>query len=119
MSDHIRINGLRAVTTVGVSDEERSVPQTVSISVSITLRTSFKGIKDEIENTIDYFEVSKALRKVAAAGERKLIETLAEDLAAEVITFDKVCAVTLEVEKFILADCESVSVQITRAREHC
>ena len=119
MSDHIRINGLRAVTSVGVSEEERSEPQTVSISVSITLRTSFKGIEDELENTIDYFEVSKALRRVAAKGERKLIETLAEDLAAAVIEFKGVCAVTLEVEKFILADCDSVAVEITRAREHC
>jgi dihydroneopterin aldolase len=62
--------------------------------------------------------MSEALRDKAAEGERKLIETLAEDLAAVVINFDGVCAVTLEVEKFILADCDAVSVEITRAREH-
>ncbi|MEM7601048.1 MAG: dihydroneopterin aldolase [Verrucomicrobiota bacterium] len=118
MSDLIHIKGLRLVTTVGVPDEERARPQTVAVNVSITLAKSFKGFDDQLEHTLDYFRVSEELREVASSGERKLIETLAEDLAATVLAFDGVSAVTLEVEKFILADCDSVSVVITRAREH-
>jgi len=118
MSDNIHIKGLRLVTRVGVPDEERALPQSVAVNVTITLSKSFKGFDDRIEHTIDYYQVSLRLREVAATGERKLIETLAEDLAAAVIAFDGVCAVTLEVVKFILPDCESVSVLITRAREH-
>jgi len=119
MSDSIHIKGLRLVTTIGVPDEERAVPQSVAVNVAISLSDSFKGFDDKIEHTINYYEVSQCLREVASSGERKLIETLAEDLAAAVVAFDGVCAVTLEVEKFILADCDSVSVVITRAREHC
>lgn len=118
MSDHIKISGLRLVTRIGVPEEERARPQSLSVDVLITLSKSFKGFDDRIEHTIDYFQVSERLREVAAEGERRLIETLAEDLAAAVVDFDGVCAVTLEVEKFILADCDSVSVEITRAREH-
>lgn len=118
MSDHIRIRGLRLVTRIGVPDEERARPQSVVAHVSITLSKSFKGFDDRIEHTIDYYRVSERLRDVAAEGERRLIETLAEDLAAAVIGFEGVSAVTLAVEKFILADCESVGVEITRAREH-
>lgn len=118
MSDHIKITGLRLVTTIGVPEEERSRPQTVSVDLSITLSKTFKDFDDSIEHTIDYYQVSERLRTVASQGERKLIETLAEDLAAAVIEFPGVCAVTLEVKKFILADCDSVSVVITRAREH-
>ncbi len=33
-----------------------------------------------------------------------------------VVEFDGVCAVTLEVKKFILPDCDSVSDVITRVR---
>ncbi|MEM9017407.1 MAG: dihydroneopterin aldolase [Verrucomicrobiota bacterium] len=118
MSDHIHIKGLRLVTRIGVPEEERARPQTVSVNVAITLSKSFKGFNDQLEHTIDYFQVSEKLRDVATEGERKLIETLAEDLATVVVAFDGVCAVTLEVEKFILADCDSVSVVITRAKEH-
>jgi dihydroneopterin aldolase len=117
MSDRIQIKGLRVVTRLGVPDEERARPQTVSVNASITLAASFKGFDDRIEHTIDYYRVSEKLRDVAASGERNLIETLAEDLAAAVVSFDGVCAVTLEVEKFIIADCEAVSVTITRAQE--
>ncbi len=117
MSDHININGLRLTSTVGVDENERSLPQSVRVNLSITPKRSFKGLSDNIENTINYFEVMNALKKEASKGQRKLIETLAEDLANEVVKFDGVCAVTLEVEKFILPDCESASVIITRARE--
>lgn len=117
MSDRIQIKGLRLVTRVGVPNEERALPQSVAANVSITLARSFKGFDDRIEHTIDYYRVSQRLREVAASGERRLIETLAEDLAAAVVAFDGVCAVTLEVEKFILPDCDRVSVEITRAKE--
>lgn len=117
MSDSINIKGLRLVTTIGVPDEERAAPQSVAVNVKISLSHSFKGFDDEIEHTINYYEVSQRLREVASTGERKLIETLAEDLAAAVIAFDGVCAVTLELEKFILADCDCVSVIISRAKE--
>lgn len=119
MSDRIQIKGLRLVTTLGVPEEERARPQAVSATVSITLSRTFKGFDDRLDHTIDYFAVSERLREVSLGGERHLLETLAEDLAAAVIAFDdRICAVTLEVEKFILSDCDSVSVMITRAKEH-
>lgn len=117
MSDRIHIKGLRVVTRVGVPEEERALPQSVAVNASITLRTSFRGFDDRIEHTLDYYRVSQRIREVAASGERRLIETLAGDLAASVLAFEGVSAVTLEVEKFILADCDRVSVEITRARE--
>jgi dihydroneopterin aldolase len=117
MSDRIHIRGLRLVTRVGVPEEERALPQCVAANLAITLTKSFRGIADRLEDTVDYYEVSKRLREVAAEGERRLVETLAEDLAAAVLAFDGVAAVTLEVEKFILPDCEGVAVEITRARE--
>lgn len=116
MSDRIQIKGLRLVTRVGVPDEERALPQSVAANVSIALSESSGGFGDRIERTIDYYRVSQRLREVAASGERRLIETLAEDLAAAVLAFAGVLSVTLEVEKFILPDCDRVSVVIVRAK---
>ncbi len=115
-SDRIQIRGLRLVTRVGVPDEERALPQSVAANLSITPTKSFRNLGDRIEGTVDYYAVSQRLREVASAGERRLIETLAEDLAAAVLAFEGVAAVTLEIEKFILADCDRVSVEISRAR---
>ena len=116
MPDRIYIKDLVLPTVVGVPTEERELPQSVSVSLAITVSDSFQGIKDDLEKTVDYYEIAQALRRVAASGERKLIETLAEDLAEAVLQFDRVREVDLEVEKFILPNCGSVSVEITRTR---
>ena len=117
MSDQIHIRELVLPTVVGVPDEERSLAQSVSVNVSITLSNSIRGIEDDLGRTVDYFAVSQEMRRVAAEGERKLIETLAEDLAAAVLRFDRVASVEVEVEKFILPNCGSVSVEISRSKE--
>lgn len=117
MSDMIHIKELILPTVVGVPDEERELPQSVSVNASIMVKNSFVGIADNLAGTVDYFAVSQAMRKVAATGERKLIETLAEDLAEVVLDFEGVAGVSLEVEKYILPNCGAVSVEIFRTRE--
>ena len=69
-----------------------------------------------MDQTVDYYQVSQELRKTAALKDRRLIETLAEDLAEVILTFDGVKSVRLEVEKFILPNCGAVSVEIFRSR---
>ncbi len=115
MSDIIRITGLRLVSRIGVPEEERALPQSLSANVAISLAHRVGKAGDTLEATVDYYQVAAKLREVAAAGERLLIETLAEDLASAVLGFQGVTEVTVEVEKFILPDCDSVSIEITRA----
>ena len=110
--DRIHIEGLKLETTVGVPDEERAKPQTVSVNITIEPDSALTGLDDNIEQTIDYFEIAESLKRVAVDGERKLIETLAEDLAAAVLGFDRVKAVTVEVRKFILPETDYVSVSV-------
>jgi dihydroneopterin aldolase len=118
MSDRIHIKSLVLSTVVGVPDEERALPQSVSVNATLLLgEKSLEGIDDDLARTVDYYEVSQAMRKVASTGERKLIETLAEDLATAILQFDGVRSVLLEVEKFILPNCGAVSVEIKRSRE--
>jgi FolB domain-containing protein len=117
MSDFINIKGLRLVTKIGVPEEERAIPQSLKVDVAIELSSIVEEVDDRLDLTIDYYRVSQRLREVASSGERKLIETLAEELAAAVLAFDGVFEVTIELQKFILADCESVSAVITRSRD--
>jgi dihydroneopterin aldolase len=112
--DTIEINGLRAPTRIGVPESERSQWQTVAIDVRMETVTGFGKLEDAIENTIDYFAVSQTLKEIAAGRPRKLIETLAEDLASCVLTNWPIARVAVTVRKFILADTENVSVSIVR-----
>ncbi|NNE93849.1 MAG: dihydroneopterin aldolase, partial [Verrucomicrobiales bacterium] len=57
VNDTITISGLKIETHIGVPDEERANPQTVSLDLEIEVATPFCELKDEIESTVDYFAV--------------------------------------------------------------
>lgn len=115
--DRIQVQGLRLETRVGVPDEERAEPQEVAIDLLLVPDSRLSGLGDEIGRTVDYYEVTQALARVAAEGERKLIETLAEDLAKAALDFDGVVAVTVTVRKFILPETDWVSVTVSLPSE--
>jgi len=115
MPDTIEINGIDTVAHVGVPDEERALPQRLRVSVLLTPRRDFTALEDAIEQTIDYQEVTGAIRAVAAEKPRRLIETLAHELAQALLARYPLVGVSVLVEKFILPGVESVGVRVQRS----
>lgn len=115
MPDTIILRKLRLVSRIGVPLEERALAQTITVSAEIELKESWRGRGDDLSATLDYAVVAQTLREVAARGERQLIETLAEDLAAAILGNSAVAQVSLEVEKYILPDCGGVAVRVVRS----
>ncbi|MFT4640529.1 MAG: dihydroneopterin aldolase [Verrucomicrobiales bacterium] len=114
MADSIHIQSIQASVRIGVPEEERAQWQTVEIDITLTPKNDFHDLDDDIERTIDYAHVSLELRDLAAKHPRKLIETLAGDLAAHVIAEFPVRKVALTIRKFILPGTQWVAVSITR-----
>lgn len=117
-SDFITIQNLRAITRVGVPNSERGEPQEVSICLRLCPSGSLTGLGDEIGATVDYYQVSQRVLKVAADGERRLIETLAEDVATALLQDFELREVTVEIRKFILPETEYVAVSITKGGKY-
>ena len=116
-ADTVRISGLRIITCIGVPDEERETPQSVEAFVTLhPQRRSLAGLDDKIEQTIDYYNVSQRVRQLAATGERRLIETLAEEIADVLLSEFPVRAATVEIREFILADTDYVAATISKER---
>lgn len=113
--DAIQIQGLTVMTKVGVPDEERSTPQEVAIDVVMVPLKTLSRIGDSLEHTIDYYEASVRLTKLAAKGERKLIETLAEDLLQMLLLDFPVKEVRVTVRKFVIPNADFVSVSLSRS----
>lgn len=117
--DEIRIAGLRLPTHIGVPDEERASSQTLELDVTLHLDSRFEAMEDRIEATIDYAAVAARLQALAAERPRRLIETLAADLAACLLEEFHAAAVTLDLRKHILPDTDHVAVRLVRRRtEH-
>lgn len=117
MSDTIHIQGLQAPVRIGVPDDERARWQTVELDVTLYPKRDFRNLDDSIEQTIDYERVSLDLKEVAAAKPRKLIETLAEELTACLLTTFPISRVDLTIRKFILPGTQWVGVSVTRSLE--
>lgn len=112
MSDQIIIRGLRLDCHIGVPAEERAEIQT--LRAHLTLQVTPFPTNDEIEGTVNYQEVADQTRALASLGERKLIETLAQDIAAHILSTFPVERVRVELEKKILPDTDWVGAIIER-----
>jgi dihydroneopterin aldolase len=114
--DSILISGLELHAHIGVPAAERAAPQRLTISLRLVPTDGFSRLKDDIANTIDYATVSEAVREEAAAKPRRLIETLAEDIAAKLLTEFPLKAVEIDLRKYVLPGAEYASIRIRRER---
>jgi dihydroneopterin aldolase len=106
----IIIKGLQVDACVGVSDEERRNPQRLRIDAILTPLTEFSALADDISRTVDYHAAARRILGVAALRPRRLIETLASDIAEVLVSEFRARRVEVEVRKFILPGTEYVAV---------
>ncbi len=117
MTSSIIISELEVQSRIGITDEERRESQRLTVSLSIVPRHGFTGLDDSIERTVNYFEVCKMVKKLAATGERNLIETLTEEIVRDVLAQFDAHSVEVEVRKFVLSDTRYVAVKLMRSLE--
>ena len=69
---------------------------------------------DDVSLTVNYFEVAERVKHFAAERPRKLLETLAEEVAADLLRGFAIKSLVAEIKKSILPDTRYVSVRIER-----
>ena len=69
---------------IGVTAKERSAPQDLVVDVEVNLAPAALGAPDDLGETTDYAEIAALAQAVAAGGEVRLVETLAERIAVAV-----------------------------------
>ena len=114
MPDKSIISDLEVDMRIGVSAEERSVPQRLLISVEMERDLAAAGRNDVESATTGYDVVVELIRQVVNERPRKLIEAVAEAVAEVILTRRLAVAVTVEVKKFSIPRSRYVAVQIRR-----
>jgi dihydroneopterin aldolase len=112
MIERIAIERLQVQAHVGVPPDERSQAQ--RLVLNITLTPAITEPRDELADTVNYSAVAKVVRDTISHRHYKLIETVAEETAAALVSQFKLQRVVVEVRKFVLADAEYVSVTAVR-----
>lgn len=115
-ADVIRLHGLGLTTRIGVPESERATPQRLEADLELWPERPFRNLNDHLENTVNYAAVAEECREAAAKGERQLLETLAEELAALLLARHPLRAARVTLFKFILPDTRAVSVSVFRRR---
>ena len=108
----ISIVDLELTCHLGVPVEERAQPQKILCTAVFPVPNLKKAAEtDNLEHTVNYYDLSQLLKKTARQKERKLIETLASDLAQSAFNQFPFPWIQIELKKFILPDTRHISFQ--------
>ena len=83
--DKIFISGIDCVTAIGVTSEERTMKQRLSIDVEFSQDSSKAAHTDSLKDAVDYSVVAAAVMDVCHGLAFHLIETVAERIAARIL----------------------------------
>lgn len=114
MPDLIHIEALEIRSRIGVPDAERETPQRLTVTLTLEPLRDFRALGDRIEATVDYAAVCAAVQTLAAARPRRLVETLAEEIAAALLAGYPLRRAEVEIRKFILPETQYVAIRIAR-----
>ena len=106
----ITIADLEVLYRVGVTEEERRQPQKLLITVKLTHDLGLAAERDDLEHTIDYFQVAQLLLNFGQDKSWRLIEKVATDAANAILNVFGPVSVSVEVKKFVIPQAAYVSV---------
>ncbi len=114
---HLFLRDMVVDARIGVYPHEEGVTQRVRVNVDLGVRDE-PGLavgRDELGRTVSYERVVQMVRRLVAAGHVRLVETLAERIAAGVLAEERVRVVRVRVEKLdVFAELDAVGVEIER-----
>jgi dihydroneopterin aldolase/2-amino-4-hydroxy-6-hydroxymethyldihydropteridine diphosphokinase len=121
MSDRIELSGLRARGYHGVYDDERRDGQDFVVDLVLHLPLLPAATTDDVVDTVHYGELAERVAVIVSGPPVDLLETLAQRIADEVLTDDRVDRVEVRVHKPqapITVAFGDVSVAVERSAPH-
>ena len=115
--DSIHLANVLLPARIGVTEVERAAPQPLGLFLTLRLSGRCESFADDIARTANYSAVRRTALAIAAERPRRLLETLAADLAAGVLAGYPACdGVEVELRKWVLPDTDFVAVRLSRSR---
>ncbi|MBT3941161.1 MAG: dihydroneopterin aldolase [Chloroflexi bacterium] len=115
-TDQIHITGLRVECIIGINDWERVTKQEVVIDITLYADLTKPGESDDIEDTVNYRDISKSIQAHVEASSYGLIEAMARNIATICLEPEAVIRADVSVQKpGALRGADSVGVEISRS----
>lgn len=113
----IRVKNLRLRTIIGVNPWEKTEPQAIIVNVEIEFDGSRAAVSDNLEDTIDYRQISRKIIEHVETTRYELIEALAGHLLEVAMEDTRVTRARIEVDKpNAIRSADSTSVEVSGVR---
>lgn len=119
MTDRITLTGLRVRGHHGVYEHEKRDGQDFLVDVTVWIDLNTAARSDNVADTLDYGALATRVAEIVGGKPRDLIETVATELADDVMTDERVHAVEVTIHKPsapIPLSFNDVAVTIRRSR---
>jgi FolB domain-containing protein len=117
--DQIFIKDLQCRGIIGISDLERTHPQSILINVVLFTDTSRAGTSDSIDDCVNYSTVAKSILAYTEKAGRYTVEALAEDIAKLCLENELVNKCRVRIEKpGVVRFTVSVGIEIERQKNN-
>jgi dihydroneopterin aldolase len=117
--DKILISAIDCVAAIGVTPEERTMKQRLSIDVEVLTDAARAAQNDSLRDALDYSQVAILVMDVCRSRDFHLIETLAELLAARILAgfpTPQVRVLVRKISPVVEPRVNYVSIEIVRSR---
>lgn len=111
----IHIEQLKVFARVGVPRAERAKRQRLVLNITLWPARDLRDIKDAIARTVDYCALCQDAKDFLSRQSPKLLETLANNLAAHLLRKFRIRKISIEIRKFVLKDAAYAAVTVTRS----
>lgn len=114
----LRIRNLKALTVIGITEEERKEPRPLSISIVIDYDHEKAVETDNVEHAYDYAVIENTVVSALSQRRFQLLETVAVFVCQLLLGHEKAREVTVEVDKpGVMRFAEGVSAIYSLKRE--
>jgi dihydroneopterin aldolase len=117
--DKILISAIDCVAAIGVTPEERTMKQRLSIDVEVLTDAARAAQNDSLKDALDYSQVAILVMEVCRSRDFHLIETLAELLAGRILAgfpTPQVRVLIRKISPVVEPRVNYVSIEIVRSR---
>ncbi|HVB53620.1 MAG TPA: dihydroneopterin aldolase [Candidatus Acidoferrales bacterium] len=116
--DLLVLHGLRFFGHHGVSAAERRAGGEFTVDLDVEADLGRAQVSDEVADTVNYVDLYEAVRGVVEEGEFHLLEAMASQIAAVVLSLPKVERVHLRVTKPPRLPAQAIGFAVEIVRPH-
>ncbi len=112
--DKILLEKLKLSTIIGVFPEERQKKQELIVDITLFCELRKAGLSDDLNDTIDYFDLEKKIIKYANSAECQLLESFAENLSMICLENKNITKCIIKVNKPNAPTLSNINIEVTR-----